>query len=365
MRKQYYTLHDMYRLKGGFLKNRATKLAVFEGQKAVFEKYTSVEDYEFLLQLPYFGTFTSMGGTPIAADDGLEQVIRDKIEEHFNKNTLECLTRIEYTKTQLPTFNPAKLLEVKNGAEERLKDVMYDAEQDVQSAQSRLAEKIGVMKDLCMELEVIEKNKSLEPDESGEEIGIRVNKTLASITRTGEWDFVASGTVGTDQDYVFVSKDIIMTSPKGVSVNFGKVKLLVKLHDSTPRLLILPFRDNISSEHVHPNISTYGSICWGNMDDKALTMLASLDISGAVDILNIILTKYTPTSPYRRFDAFVRDDNKGNRHTVCTDDFEGRKKMIYMLKNVNYNEPVIKYLFPKLVEPEESQSTNQEEANAN
>ena len=84
------------------------------------------------------------------------------------------------------------------------------------------------------------------------------------------------------------------------------------------------------------------------MTAKVNDLRAHHDVSGAVDILNTILTKYTPTSPYMRFNTFRLRDNRGSRSDRFKDtltDITGFLPCKFDLDKINV--VAMEYLFPE------------------
>jgi hypothetical protein len=356
MRKQYYTLRDMYRLKGGFLKKSPHLVEIFHDQKQIFDKYLCVPDYSFLWECKYYGVFTNLAGQPIDPtysdyDGDIDKIIQGLINKHYNGRQIEYSARTMLTEMKLPKLDMTVLTAGLQKELEEVEESLGRHRSHIIEAEQSIADRYVSVKLDMDKLARIHADIDAKGDDEHARLECeRINKSIASVTRTGFWHYAFHEQGKYDNKYVFVSEDVEMTDPEGVTVNFGQFMLELNMNPDTfvVRMKLYKFRNNFSaSGFYHCNVSSWGDICWGNMSTKVHDMLAHYDVSGAVDTLNTILTKYTPTSPYMRFNTFRLRDNKGIRSDKHPDTLAFITAFLpYKFDLDSINVQTMEYLFP-------------------
>lgn len=355
MRKQYYTLRDMYRLKGGFLKKSPHLVEIFYEQKPIFDKYLCVPDYSFLWDSKYYGVFTNLAGQPMHPDSDLydiDKIIQGLINKHFNGRQIEYSARTMLTEMKLPKLDMTKLTDGLQKQIEDLEEELKRHRSHINECEKSIEDRYDLVRSDLDKLERLYADMETKGSEEHARLECeRINKSIASITRSGFWHYAFNKSDKYKNQYVFVSEDVEMTDPDGLTVNFGQFMLVLDMNPKTfiVQMKLYKFRNNFHAHgYYHCNVSSWGDICWGNMTSKSNDLRAQHDVSGAVDILNTILTKYTPTSPYMRFNTFRLRDNRGSRSVGFKDTLTEITAFLPIRFDLDrINVMTMEYLFPE------------------
>lgn len=312
MRVQYYTLSDMYRLKGGYLKKNESGLKTWEAQKQVFSAYLA--SYPFLMELKYATNFHGLIG------GSLDERIKTEIERYYNGKEAEYASRIESIYPRLVAYDTSKEID--------------DLESELTYVKGRYEAKLDVISDLIsrthtrqveankIERELVDlEEKLLNCGENAELRSVKTTRAIAHFGRSGFFIPVASD----GYKYVFITKPFTLKR-RLTEVSFGSLVVTI---NPDQWIDANPFQNNLfdsCNRYYHPNISQGGEICWGNMTDEAYRLIKSgKDWGRVADILERILTVYTPTTPYVKFDSFLRRENRGVKTTRYSDNEVGFK----------------------------------------
>lgn len=91
----------------------------------------------------------------------------------------------------------------------------------------------------------------------------------------------------------------------GVIYKMGSFKVKVNISDMDVRFY--RYRDNIEDQNMHPHIDGERP-CWGNVQAEIPKMIAAGNYGLLFEIVYDFLTSYNSSSPYRRIEAWPKDE---------------------------------------------------------
>lgn len=308
-----YTLADVNRLKGGFMKRTVDK----DKLPIVLDRVTYLIEMARsnpqLLNAPFIDTFMENQETPVVDIPELNKRAFEFLENFKTDNTEEIAildaNSADYTKN----FAEGDLSNLKEDIS-RQSRYMRQTDEKITRLEDDIAFHYRSMLDYSTKRDELEERlRQLEEAPTAEHwIFTEARKIVAD----GKWKLYL-----VDGQYLrFVSRGRIIcryyNPAAGIdkSLDMGYFELKI---DKTGKMSCYGAHDYIEHnsrdwqgcEHPHVN---RGSICWGNMGTRVADNRAKRDLLSNVRLLDQLLVTYSADNPYVKFGTFQR--NKNNRN---------------------------------------------------
>ena len=307
-----YTLADVNRLKGGFMKRTVDK----EKLPMVLDRVTYLVEMARsnpqLLHAPFIDTFMVNQETPVVDIPELNKRAFEFLENFTTDNTAEIAILDANTEDYTKQYSQGDLTNLEEEIS-RQSRYMRQTDEQIRRLEDDIASYYRAMLDYSAKRDELEERlKQLEEAPKAEHW---VFTEARKIVADGKWKLYSI-----DGDtLLFVSRERIIcryfNPAAGIdkSLDMGYFDLRI---NTTGRMSCYGAHDYIEHgsrdwrgcEHPHVN---RGAICWGNMGTRVADNRAKRDLLSNVRLLDQLLVTYSADNPYVKFGTFQR--NKNNR----------------------------------------------------
>lgn len=313
-----YTLADVNRLKGGFMKRTVDKDKLPMVLDRVTYLIEMARSNPQLMNAPFIDTFMVNQETPVVDIPELNKRAFEFLENFTTDNTEEIAILDASVEEYTKQYAEGDLTSLKEDIS-RQSRYMRQTDENIRRLEDDIASYYRSMADYSKKRDELEERlRQLEDAPTTEHW---VFTEARKIVADGKWKlYTIEG-----ESLKFVSRERIIcryyNPAAGIdkSVDMGYFKLII---GRTGKMSCYGVHDTINHgssdwqrcEHPHVN---RGSICWGNMGTRVSDNRAKRDLLSNVRLLDQLLITYSADNPYVKFGTFQR--NKNNRRE-CVDE---------------------------------------------